>query len=117
MATCELVNPQLGDRICDPASGTARFLLDAYQYIVTQLARKQARQGQQFEPDDDGFVRGSLSGLLTPDNKDILEQCLHGYDFDATMVGLALMNLMMHGIDNPRVDYQEWTTRTPSAKA
>src|ERR1700739_159596 len=34
----ELVNPQLGHRICDPACGTAGFLLDAYQYIITQLA-------------------------------------------------------------------------------
>ena len=45
--------------------------------------------------------------MLTQDNKDILEQSLHGYDFDATMVRLALMNLMMHGIDNPHVDYQD----------
>ena len=103
----ELVSPQLGHRICDPACGTAGFLLDAYQFIVTQLARQRARNGETFTPDDDGFIRSSISGLLTQDNKDILEQSLHGYDFDATMVRLALMNLMMHGIDNPRVDYMD----------
>jgi type I restriction enzyme M protein len=103
----EVVNPQLGHRICDPACGTAGFLLDAYQYIITQLARQKAASGQTFTPDDDGFVRSSLSGLLTQDSKDILEQSLCGYDFDTTMVRLALMNLMMHGIDNPRVDYQD----------
>jgi type I restriction enzyme M protein len=103
----ELVNPQLGNRICDPACGTAGFLLDAYQYIITQLARKKARKGKTFTPDEDGFVRSSLSGMLTQGNKDILEQSLYGYDFDATMVRLALMNLMMHGIDNPNVDYQD----------
>jgi type I restriction enzyme M protein len=103
----ELVNPQLGHRICDPACGTAGFLLDAYQYIVTQLARQKAKKGQIFPPDEDGFVRSSISGLLTQNNKDILEHNLHGYDFDATMVRLALMNLMMHGIDNPAVDYQD----------
>jgi type I restriction enzyme M protein len=103
----ELVQPQLGHRICDPACGTAGFLLDAYQYIITQLAVKKATNGQAFTPDDDGFVRSSLSGMLTQDNKDILEQNLTGYDFDATMVRLALMNLMMHGIDNPHVDYQD----------
>jgi type I restriction enzyme M protein len=103
----ELVNPQLGHRICDPACGTAGFLLDAYQYIVTQLARQKATKGQTFSPDDDGFIRSSVSGLLNQANKDILEQSLHGYDFDATMVRLALMNLMMHGIDNPSVDYQD----------
>lgn len=103
----ELVNPQLGHRICDPACGTAGFLLDAYQYIVTQLARQNPKAGQTFTPDEDGFVRTSVSGLLTEKNKDILEQSLYGYDFDTTMVRLALMNLMMHGIDNPRVDYQD----------
>lgn len=108
----ELVKPQFGHRICDPACGTAGFLLDAYQYIITQLALKKAKKGQIFTPDDDGFVRSSLSGLLTQDNKHILDQSLHGYDFDATMVRLALMNLMMHGIDNPRVDYQDTLSKS-----
>jgi type I restriction enzyme M protein len=103
----ELVNPQLGHRICDPACGTAGFLLDAYQYIITQLAKQKAKKGQTFEADEDGFVRTSVSGQLTQDNKDILEQSLYGFDFDSTMVRLALMNLMMHGIDNPNVDYQD----------
>jgi type I restriction enzyme M protein len=103
----ELVNPQLGHRICDPACGTAGFLLDAYQYIVTQLARKKLKKGQDIPPDEDGFTRTSLAGALTQDAKDILEQSLHGYDFDGTMVRLALMNLMMHGIENPHVDYQD----------
>jgi type I restriction enzyme M protein len=103
----ELVNPQLGHRICDPACGTAGFLLDAYQYIVTQLAKQKAKNEQTFQTDEDGFVRTSVSGQLTQDNKDILEHSLYGFDFDSTMVRLALMNLMMHGIDNPNVDYQD----------
>lgn len=108
----ELVNPQLGHRICDPACGTAGFLLDAYQYIVTQLAVKKAKKGQTFEPDEDGFIRTSVTGQLTQDTKDILEQSLHGFDFDSTMVRLALMNLMMHGIDNPHVDYQDTLSKS-----
>jgi len=74
-----LVNPQLGHRIGDPACGTAGFLLDAYQYIITQLALQKANANQTFTPDDDGFIRRSISGLLTQDNKDTLEQSLHGY--------------------------------------
>lgn len=103
----EIVNPQLGHRICDPACGTAGFLLDAYQYIITQLARRTTNEGHGFSPDEDGFIRTSVSGQLTQNNKDILEQSLYGFDFDSTMVRLALMNLMMHGIDNPLVDYQD----------
>lgn len=103
----ELVNPKLGDKICDPACGTAGFLLDAYQYITTQLAKSSSSNDQVYEADDDGFVRSSLTGNLTEDRKYILDQSLYGYDFDATMVRLALMNLMMHGVDNPNVDYQD----------
>lgn len=113
----ELVNPQLGHRICDPACGTAGFLLDAYQYIVTQLAKQKAKKSQKFEPDEDGFIRTSVSGKLTQDNKDILEQSLHGFDFDSTMVRLALMNLMMHGIDNPHVDYQDTLSKSFTEEA
>jgi type I restriction enzyme M protein len=108
----EIVNPQLGHRICDPACGTAGFLLDAYQYIITQLAKQKAKKGLTFEPDEDGFVRTSVSGQLTQDNKDILEHRLYGFDFDSTMVRLALMNLMMHGIDNPNVDYQDTLSKS-----
>lgn len=108
----ELVNPQLGHRICDPACGTAGFLLDAYHYIVTQLAKQKAKQGQTFAPDEDGFIRTSVSGQLTQNTKDILEQSLYGFDFDSTMVRLALMNLMMHGIDNPHVDYQDTLSKS-----
>ncbi len=37
---CELVAPQLGHKIADPACGTGGFLLGAYQYMVTQLDKK-----------------------------------------------------------------------------
>ena len=36
----ELVAPQLGQRVCDPACGTGGFLLGAYQYMLTDLVRK-----------------------------------------------------------------------------
>lgn len=108
----ELVNPQLGHRICDPACGTAGFLLEAYHYIITQLAIRKAKKGATFEKDDDGFIRTSVAGLLTQKNKDILEQGLRGFDIDTTMVRLGLMNLMMHGIDNPVVDYKDTLSKS-----
>jgi type I restriction enzyme M protein len=40
----ELVAPQLGQRIADPACGTGGFLLGAYQYILTDLVRKRSVQ-------------------------------------------------------------------------
>ncbi|MDR7053871.1 type I restriction enzyme M protein [Pseudomonas koreensis] len=108
----ELVNPQLGQSICDPACGTAGFLLDAYQYIVTKLALKKTTSNTDFKRDDDGFIRSNNTGLLTEKNRKILEQSLNGYDFDTTMVRLALMNLMMHGIDNPHIDYRDTLSKS-----
>lgn len=99
----ELVNPELGNKIADPACGTGGFLLGAYQYIVTQLDKDKDKK----EPDEDGFIRSSRSALLTEEVKDILGKNLQGYDIDQTMVRLGLMNLMMHGIDSPQIDYKD----------
>jgi type I restriction enzyme M protein len=99
----ELVDPQLGHRIVDPACGTGGFLLGAYQYMVTQLDKNK----KNIQPDEDGFIRNSVSGLLTRQVSAILNDSLYGYDFDVTMVRLALMNLMMHGIDTPHIDYKD----------
>lgn len=99
----ELVAPKLGDKICDPACGSGGFLLGAYQYIVTQLDKKKKTT----KPDEDGFIRNSVSGVLTEKVKTILNDSLYGYDVDSTMVRLGLMNLMMHGIDNPNIDYKD----------
>jgi type I restriction enzyme M protein len=101
----ELVQPQLGHRICDPACGTGGFLLGAFQYIVTRLALKKGARN--LIADEDGFVRTSVSAGLTEKAKHILNESLWGYDFDSTMVRLGLMNLMMHGIDEPHVDYSD----------
>ncbi|OME91848.1 DNA methyltransferase [Paenibacillus amylolyticus] len=99
----ELVEPQLGNRIADPACGTGGFLLGAYQYMVTQLDKNR----RNLEPDEDGFIRNSVSGLLTKEVSDILNDSLYGYDIDVTMVRLGLMNLMMHGVDTPHIDYKD----------
>lgn len=101
----ELVDPQLGQRIADPACGTAGFLLGAYQYIVTQLIR-QNNPGK-LVTDEDCFERASVGAAITKKVQQALENNLVGYDIDVTMVRLGLMNLMMHGIDNPNIDYKD----------
>lgn len=98
MAT--LVDPKIGDRICDPACGTAGFLVAAYENILRkntsrELVRKD-EQGNEY-----GFIGDKLDekqwNLLT-------EHTLYGYDFDSTMVRISLMNLMMHGISRPDIE-------------
>ncbi|MFH0784793.1 MAG: class I SAM-dependent DNA methyltransferase [Pseudomonadota bacterium] len=106
----ELVQPQLGHRIADPACGTGGFLLGAYQYIITQLA---IRAGAKDTPtDQDGFIRTSVAAGLTEKAQAILQDTLQGYDIDSTMVRLGLMNMMMHGIDEPMIDYKDTLSKS-----
>ncbi|MCL1091506.1 type I restriction-modification system subunit M N-terminal domain-containing protein [Shewanella profunda] len=58
----DLVQPQLGNKIADPACGSGGFLLGAYQYIVTDLAKKAGSKN--LIPDEDGFVRTSVAAAL-----------------------------------------------------
>ena len=106
----ELVQPQLGHRIIDPACGTGGFLLGAYQYIVTQLAINAGTKN--LVPDEDGFIRSSVAATFDEKRQFVLQESLYGYDIDATMVRLGLMNLMMHGIDEPNIDYQDTLSKS-----
>ena len=114
----ELVAPQLGQRIADPACGTGGFLLGAYQYILTDLVRKNASSSlstsdpAKLSKDEDGFERAAISAVLTQKVKNILDQSFVGYDIDTTMVRLGLMNLMMHGIDEPKIDYKDTLSKS-----
>ncbi|MDD0840440.1 class I SAM-dependent DNA methyltransferase [Curvibacter sp. HBC61] len=111
----DLVQPQLGHKIADPACGSGGFLLGAYQYIVTQLAIKAG--SKDLTPDEDGFVRTSVAAALTEKAQAILASSLWGYDIDATMVRLGLMNLMMHGIDEPHIDYKDTLSKSYTEEA
>lgn len=104
----ELVAPKFGNKVVDPACGSAGFLLGAQQYIVTSLNDKK----DELEPDEFGFKRVGSSAHLSENDKNILSNSLIGYDIDQTMVRLGLMNLMMHGIDNPKVDYVDTLSRS-----
>lgn len=101
----ELVQPKLGDKIADPASGTAGFLLGAYKYIITQFTSEKYRG----KKDDNGFERGTLADKLVKkeDKKILNEETFYGFDIDPTMIRIGLMNLMMHGITKPKIDYQD----------
>lgn len=106
----DLVQPKLGQRIADPACGTAGFLLGAYQYILTDLVKNENKEA--IAPDEDGFMRATVSATLNENLKHIVEESLFGYDIDTTMVRLGLMNLMMHGIDQPNIDYKDTLSKS-----
>ena len=100
----ELVKPQLGYKIADPACGTAGFLLGAYKYIQTEFTSDAEKQ-----KDENGYLRGSLTDKLVDDGmkKLLAEDTFYGFDIDPTMIRIGLMNLMMHGIIQPKIDYTD----------
>jgi len=101
---CELVDPKLGDTICDPACGTGGFLLGAYQHIVTAHTSKEHRI-----TDENGLTRGNLGDKLTNEKqwKHLKEKTFYGYDMDESMVRIGLMNLVMHGISSPNIEQKD----------
>lgn len=101
---CELVDPKLGDTICDPACGTGGFLLGAYQHILTAHTSKEHQT-----TDENGLTRGLLGDKLTDERqwKQLKEKTFYGYDMDDSMVRIGLMNLMMHGISVPNIEQKD----------
>lgn len=101
---CELVDPKLGDTICDPACGTGGFLLGAYQHILTAHTSKEHRK-----TDENGLTRGDLGDKLTDERQwaHLKEKTFYGYDMDESMVRIGLMNLMMHGISHPNINQKD----------
>lgn len=94
----KLVDPKIGDRICDPAAGTAGFLFSAYEHILESNTSPDV-----IEYDDEGKPHHLIGDKIA--DKRLLQflksHALTGYDFDPTMTRIGAMNLMLHGIDNP----------------
>ena len=82
----ELMQPTLKDTICDPAMGSAGFIVESAKYIQQHYK----------------------SELLKKENAEHYKSSmLHGFDTDATMLRIGAMNLMLHGVDNPDIAYRD----------
>jgi type I restriction enzyme M protein len=100
----ELMQPQPTDRICDPSCGTAGFLIESYDYLLRQHS---SAAGTHMEVID-GEEHISYSGDLLGEHRAHVDtDMFHAYDFDATMLRIATMNLVMHGVKQPDVHYQD----------
>ncbi|MGY1751501.1 type I restriction-modification system subunit M [Blastococcus sp. SYSU D01042] len=78
--------PQPSDEICDPACGTAGFLVAASEYVrhehPTVMADEQQRRHYH-------------------------RSMFHGYDFDSTMLRIGSMNMLLHGVEQPDIRYRD----------
>jgi len=109
----KLVDPKIGDRICDPACGTSGFLFNAYMHILEQNTSKDV-----LEYDDDGIPHHLIGDKITDKKlfKFLKTHALTGYDFDSTMTRIGAMNLMLHGIDNPNIRYTDTLSKSYNDK-
>jgi type I restriction enzyme M protein len=110
----KLVNPEIGDRVCDPACGTSGFLVAAYEHIMETNTSPEI-----LEYDEEGAPHHLVGDKIAdPKLHEMLKsKALTGFDFDSTMVRIAAMNLMLHGIDNPHVKNLDTLSKAYNEKA
>lgn len=78
----EMVAPTLEDTICDPAAGTCGFLMMAGEYLREHYSKE----------------------LMKPEvQQDFQHNSFIGMEFDPTMIRIGSMNMILHGIENPRL--------------
>ncbi len=97
---CDVVDPQPTEVIGDPACGTAGFLVGALQYLQEKHTSPEAVIVQ-----DDGTKL--YPGDQLEHHRKHIARSVHGFDFDQTMLRISAMNLLLHGIDDPQIHYQD----------
>lgn len=82
----QLMKPTLKDKILDPAMGSAGFLLESSTYISTHYAK------ELMKADNAKYYK---SGMFS------------GFDTDQSMLRIGAMNMMLHGVEDPNITYQD----------
>jgi len=96
-AMVEMVNPKIGETILDPACGTGGFLINAYDHI--RLKNSDAKNLEE----RNGRMVGYGEKLNKEQWKFLTQKTFSGYDVAPEMVRLALMNLLLHGLEGARI--------------
>lgn len=86
----ELMAPGAREIICDPACGTGGFLVAAAEYL------------RDLKDSDGNLI------LNAPGNREHFNsKMFYGFDFDGTMLRIGSMNLMLHGIEDPKIEARD----------
>src|SRR5216684_1241746 len=82
----EMTAPRPGDVICDPACGTAGFLVAAGEHLRERHPNilHDAKLREHFH-----------------------HRMFHGFDFDNTMLRIGSMNMLLHGVENPDIRHRD----------
>jgi type I restriction enzyme M protein len=117
VAMVEMLDPDFGDSIYDPACGTAGFLIDALEHILAKYStepREVPIYGEEWL-DDRGLTLAQAkkdipnlqtyrkgAGEKIPD-WELLERSIYGIEVSRQMMRISMMNLVLHGIRNAHV--------------
>jgi type I restriction enzyme M protein len=86
----ELMKPGAREVICDPACGTGGFLVAAAEYL------------RDLKDSTGNLVLNALGN-----REHFNREMFHGFDFDGTMLRIGSMNLMLHGIEDPKIEARD----------
>jgi len=91
----ELVDPQPGEPMCDPTVGTAGFMISGFMHILRNNTPKAT------------LAQGIVDGQnLTPAQWKFLEEhAITGFDNDANMVKIAILNLYLHQLEKADIRF------------
>ena len=109
-AMMDMLDPQVGESIYDPAAGTAGFLAAAFDHI--KLANSTPHGIEEVELDGKRIRRGNGDALSAAKWQVLQEQTFFGNDVDPKMVRLATMNLTLRGLPNVRILHRNVLTTT-----
>jgi type I restriction enzyme M protein len=100
-AMVQILDPKPTEIVGDPACGTAGFLVEVMLYLLKKYTSEKMvwvdEEGQKHYPGD----------LLEPHRDHIQNRMFNGFDFDQTMLRIAAMNLLLHDIESPCINYQD----------
>lgn len=83
----EMMAPKPSDTICDPACGTAGYLVAAAEYL-------------QKHHQNEIYANKTSARRFN-------SETFHGFDFDSTMLRVGSMNMLLHGVENPAIENRD----------
>ncbi|HOW59790.1 MAG TPA: class I SAM-dependent DNA methyltransferase [Candidatus Omnitrophota bacterium] len=113
----EMVDPDLGDTVYDPACGTGGFLIDAVEYMMAKYSADPIEipiygeewleskdltleKAKKQIPNLQSYKKGRGEKIV---DWDLLEKAIYGNDVSRQMMRISVMNLVLHGIRNAHV--------------
>ena len=108
----EIMDPKKNETLADPACGTAGFLISAYKHVLKHNSKDYQPKPAHQADAEKGLPLELLTlesplhykgDLLTPDERKRLAGNIKGYDISPDMVRMSLVNLYLHGFNDPHI--------------